>query len=637
MLRGLLVLAAAFALGACVRPQPAGGSAVPPTPTAAAPTATPPRPASPVAPTAVAPSPTPVDPAPAPLTSAAELPHDDPQYFAGAVPAPRDQAALAAAFRRVPADLAAPTASAPAAVGDVAQFWVLDRVSGSYVQVNAELRYAGPIVLMYIDTELTVDQDAIERSARVFEQAIYPRTRALFGAEASPGVDGDPRLTVLNTNLRGAGGYFSSDDAALGGNRFSNRREMFVMGLNSFPIGTPGYDATLAHEFQHMIGWNTQRRSPAWLGEGMAGLAEDLNGYVNQGTASAYLAAPDLQLTDWESTGAHYGMSRLFLRYVHEQYAGDAGLRELTAAPPEALPQTFAAITARRRPDVGGFVGLFGDWAVANLLNDPAVGDGRYAYRLLPALVVPTPPEAGGASADVRQFGADYLGPLQGPLALAFDGADSVSLVGAPPASGHYAWWSNRGDESVMTLTRELDLSGVAQATLHFRVWHEIERHFDYAFITVSADGGATWETLPGRTTTADDPQGQNLGHALTGISGAPGAELGEGVRGTWVDERMDLTPYTGRAVLLRFWLVSDTAINGPGMLIDDVRVPEIGFADGAEEGEGGWRAEGFVRTRGALPQRWELRLVRYTPGGVAVERVAADAAGRAEARVPAG
>jgi hypothetical protein len=552
--------------------------------------------------------------------------------YAEAVPAVRDEALIAQAFGRAQQPGAPPSATPVVRLGDVSEFWVLDRTGSGFVRVAAALRYAGPVLLMYVDTQVAVDQDALERSAREFEEKIYQRTRALFGAEASPGVDGDPRITVLNTQLNGVGGYFSSADAVRGGaNRFSNQREMFVMGINAFPLGTSAYAGTLAHEFQHMIAWNVHRRRPAWLDEGLAALAEDLNGYVSQSTATSYLADPDLQLTGWDGSARHYGMSRLFARYFHEHYTGDAGLAELAAVDAGNDLEAFARIAARRRPDITSFAELFGDWAVANLLADAAVADGRYHYALLPAPVNPRPPEAGAVTTTVQQWGADYIGPVAGPAMIAFDGAETVSLVGVAPASGEYAWWSNRGDESVSTLTRALDLSGVSRATLQFALWHAIETHFDYAFVTVSLDGGTTWQPLAGRTTTTDDPHGQSLGPAFTGISGAPEGALGSGTPGAWVAEQIDLSPYGGQQILLRFWLMSDAAINGPGLLLDDIRVPEIGYADGAENGNAGWQAQGFVRTTGVLPQKWEVRLVRYRPAGPRVEQLMLDGQGRVQ------
>ena len=83
-------------------------------------------------------------------------------------------------------------------------------------------------------------------------------------------------------------------------------------------------------------------------------------------------------------------------------------------------------------------------------------------------------------------------------------------------------------------------------------------------------------------------------------------------------------------SILLRFWVVNDDGYNAPGMLIDNIRIPELNYADGAEQGDGGWQAQGFVRTSGELPQTWALRLIRMRGGATSVEHVPADAQGRA-------
>ncbi|NJO83089.1 MAG: hypothetical protein HC828_09895 [Blastochloris sp.] len=222
----------------------------------------------------------------------------------------------------------------------------------------------------------------------------------------------------------------------------------------------------------------------------------------------------------------------------------------------------------------------------------------------------------------------------QGPVTLTFDGSDAVSVTGAPTQNG-YAWWSNRGDDSVSTLTRAFDLSGAAAATLQFSVWHEIELNWDYGFVTVSTDGGTTWTTLQGTTTVADDPQGNNIGgQGLTGVSGAPGQKTDLGVEGQWIEEQMDLSPFAGKQVLVRFWLIHDAAYNATGMLLDNIRIPEITYSDDAETDQGGWDAQGFVRTTGMLPQQWNLRLVREGRNGTTVEPLPTDAQGRATAQL---
>ncbi len=236
------------------------------------------------APVSTMPADVPVAPAPSGAATTVPTALDSEATLDAATPLARDQLALAEQFKgigNVPA--VARTTPLNVKVGDTETFWVSDNITNKPYQVQAQLRYAGPVALMYIDTQLDVPQSAIERSAKEFEQKIYPRDHELFGTERSPGVDGDPRITILTTDVRGAGGYFSSADSVVKAvNRFSNEREMFV--IAAMP-GTPGFSSTLAHEFQHMIEANEQQRSPSWFNEGLSTLAEDLNGYGDQNTA----------------------------------------------------------------------------------------------------------------------------------------------------------------------------------------------------------------------------------------------------------------------------------------------------------------------------------------------------------------
>nr|MCU0495558.1 hypothetical protein [Chloroflexaceae bacterium] len=115
---------------------------------------------------------------------------------------PRDKVALANALgtcRTQPGGcpLVSRTTPLEVTVGQVENFWVNDIVGNRNYEISATLRYAGPVVLMYVENGAEVNQAGLEQAARDFEQKIYPRTRALFGSEAQPGVDGDNRITVL--------------------------------------------------------------------------------------------------------------------------------------------------------------------------------------------------------------------------------------------------------------------------------------------------------------------------------------------------------------------------------------------------------------------------------------------------------
>ncbi|HHW13987.1 MAG TPA: protease, partial [Firmicutes bacterium] len=108
----------------------------------------------------------------------------------------------------------------------------------------------------------------------------------------------------------------------------------------------------------------------------------------------------------------------------------------------------------------------------------------------------------------------------------------------------------------------------------------DIEEGWDYGYVEVSTDGGATWQSIPGSITTNDNPNGTNAGNGITGTSGG------------WVAAVFDLSPFAGREILLRFRYSTDTAVQGKGWCIDNVEIPEIGFYDDVEAGNSGWVAE---------------------------------------------
>ncbi|NJN65884.1 MAG: hypothetical protein HC884_03800 [Chloroflexaceae bacterium] len=551
---------------------------------------------------------------------------------------PLNRVALAHALAGQPDQTVVRTTPPEVSVGEVQPFWVSNITHDHNDLITAELRYAGPVVLMYVEQGLSVDEEDLEHSARAFEQTIYPRTRALFGSEWQPGVDGDPRITILHAHRQGdsAIGYFSPRDSVpRSANRFSNERDMFTMKI--LP-DHPSYLSVLAHEFQHMIHWNEQRRSATWFNEGCATLNQDLLGFGESWFAQSYLTNPDTQLTAWGASPsasiAHYGAANLFMRYLYEQYAHQGGLIALIRADASNNLDAFVAQAAARRPDITSFGTLVGDWAVANLLNNPQIADGRYAYVSNPAIsededTIPPLPQAvrpeqvqmGETSGTVHQFGVDYLSLPRGSRWLTFTGTTTVSLVGTMP-QGNQAWWSGRGDHSMATLTRPFDLRTFETAVLRFRLWYELEHTYDYGFVTASTDGGETWQTLEGRHTTSADPQGANYGHGWTGISGRPGVDTDRSKRGEWVEEAIDLTPFAGTQVLVRFWQVSDEAISEAGMLLDTIRLchgeetSTCSHENDVETGTGGWQASGFVQVDGDLPQKWELRMVRIDSDG---------------------
>ena len=73
----------------------------------------------------------------------------------------------------------------------------------------------------------------------------------------------------------------------------------------------------------------------------------------------------------------------------------------------------------------------------------------------------------------------------------------------------------------------------------------------------------------------------------------------------------MDLSRYSGEQVQIRFEYITDAAVNGEGLLLDDIAIPEVGYFSDFEADSGGWDAAGFVRIRNILPQTFRLAVIK--------------------------
>jgi hypothetical protein len=569
------------------------------------------------------PTPVPAPTAPAATGSSTGAPPVPPTYQPLPTPPNRDLYDLARRLQPGTAPAAGATPAPPARrVGDREVFWAMNLDTYTPFTVTAVLRFIGQHTLFYFDESISIDQTVIEQTARDFEQRVYPTIRRYFGNEPSPGLDGDPRLTILHAHIPGVAGYFSTADGYPRSiNRYSNERTMFYVNIDALRPGTQSYLSVLAHEFTHAVQFNEHRADEGWIQEGLAELGSFLAGFDPR-SAAVFLADPDVQLNRWpeqpSAAGRNYGAAYLFLRYLFGRYGGFDRVIDYMRGGSRGLD----GLNAYLRPFGVDFERVFLDWTVANLLgrrNDVyGYPDFDGSIRLL------TPLRPGETySGRVNQLGAKYFEiTAPGDYRLVFSGAVEAAAVPTQPASGRYFWWGNRGDNIDSTLTREFDLTGLTRATLQFRAWYNLETNWDYAYVEASADGGQSWKVLSGRYSRTDDPFGHSFGPAYTGRSG-------QGPAPQWVEETVDLTPFAGRKVLIRFEQINDDAVNLEGFAVDDIRIPEAGFFDDAEE-DRGWEARGFVRTDNRLVQRYGLRVVKFGRD-VTVETVPLGPANRAE------
>lgn len=510
-------------------------------------------------------------------------------------------------------------------VGDERSFWVTDVNTAKHFQVSATLRYATPHLALYLQSGLNYSEADLRRSAEAFENVIYPCVRGIFGSEWTPGVDNDPRLTVLVGNIPGVAGYYSSaDEYPTAINPYSNQREMFYLNAGAIRLGSEQFLGTMAHELLHMIQWANDPAEVTWVNEGLAELSAEYCG-AGASFVNAFTANPNTQLTAWAASPSaaapNYGAAYLFMRYLAGRF-GKETIADLVREPERGEAGITAWATRRGGPN---FDSLFKDWTIANLLDlngHPIYGHEGLNLRITPrGALGPQASETGV----VRQYGVQYYElKLPGVATVRFEGDSAVKLIGADARSGRGLWWSNRTDAMDSTLTREIDLTGVRTATLEFAAWYDLERNWDYAYAMVSTDGGRSWEILPGRGATTNPEAGLTFGPGWTGTSG--------GARPEWVDERIDLSAYAGKKILLRFEVITDDAVNHEGFAIDDLRIPEIGWSDDAET-ENGWQANGFVLLRGDAPQQFQVQIVRVGTE-TSVEDVVLDTNNRGSVRV---
>ncbi len=522
-------------------------------------------------------------------------------------------------------------------IGDQEAFWISDQRANVHFTATATLRYITPHLYMWVENGYDVNEDDLRRSAERFENRTYPTNRRFFGSEWTPGVDSDPHVHIFNGHVPGVSGYYSSsDEYSRAVTPFSNERELFYVNLDNVRPGNDYYDGILAHEFQHMIHWNIDRNEDTWVNEGLSELASYLNGYDVGGSQWAFQNKPDTQLTSWadtpDSAAPHYGASYLFMTYFLDRFGEDV-LRRVVAHEANGLAG-FDQVLAEEGLGLT-IEDVFADWLIANYLDaSELTADGRYRYRDLSVEVSldHTHVNPDQRSATVHQYAADYI-ELKGngdDMLIDFTASTVVKLADKEPHSGRYEWWSNRADEADTTLTRAFDLRGKNRATLQVWLWYDIEEHWDYAYIEASTDGGRTWDILEGRYTVDANPNGNSFGHAYTGKSKAKRLETDE-AKPQWVLEEIDLTPYAGQEILLRFEHVTDDAVNHPGLFVDDIAIPELGYYYDAEEGDGGWIAEGFIRTDNFVPQRFLVQLIEFGPEVASVRKMEVDEMGKGQ------
>lgn len=280
-------------------------------------------------------------------------------------------------------------------VGDTADFRLpvdFDNSGAGYTTAPAVILYKSDYCYVYFTANLATHSNAGMIATNLgtdFDTAIYPRLTARFGYEwgggptGDGGVDEDKRITILfeNVTANPPGGYFSSRNQSVTDPN-SNKREMFVICHNhDYLTRRYARHATVAHEFQHLIEYNTvYKKYGTWplsfFNEGLSQNAEGFAGYGPDSRMSYVQADPRLSYALWgmqdKDISYSYGAAFAVVEYMVRRF-GEDFINTLTDAPITTIANVDTMLKANGYTN--GYPGIVLDMLTAHYLND-----GVYRY-----------------------------------------------------------------------------------------------------------------------------------------------------------------------------------------------------------------------------------------------------------------
>lgn len=277
-----------------------------------------------------------------------------------------------------------------------------------FTAVTADLKKSGSRSYIYADVNMPsggFDAADYETFGEMFDNSIYPTNSTFFGPPTD--IDENDKVIILFTpvvnNLTPDGtaqslgfyaGFFGPNDLLPGlfPEGTTNGGEIFYS-LVPDPLNEYGnpfskqqvldvVPPTLAHEFEHMIStgfrllnYGVSYIQATWLEEGMAHMAEDLNGdnSSNEARISWYFPDPGAVPLMGDDTIQQRAAIYLFLRYVADQL-GTQILRTMVEAP-KVGTGTVELVTGEQ------FFSTCADWMATLYLSGRGItSDPRYEY-----------------------------------------------------------------------------------------------------------------------------------------------------------------------------------------------------------------------------------------------------------------
>lgn len=198
-------------------------------------------------------------------------------------------------------------------------------------------------------------------------------------------------------------------------------------------------------------------------------------------------------------------------------------------------------------------------------------------------------------TAEAGQFSVHKLGPAgattKAAQALVVNLPEELNVkydynAAAVNGANGNVWFSGSGNNYEATMIRSIDVPATG-ATLTARMAWDIEANWDYAYVSVSTNGGTSWTNLASTgNTTNSNPNGQNEGNGITGTTS-----------GAWRNVTFNLAAYAGQTVLLRIRYWTDPFTFNWGVVVDNITVGT--FTDTADASPNGWTLNKFRTSAG--------------------------------------
>jgi hypothetical protein len=436
------------------------------------------------------------------------------------------------------------------------------------------------------------------------------------------------------------------------------------------------YEGVFAHEYQHLLESYASPGEATWINEGLSDWAQTLTGYVNPATPITTIGydshvqcflgwlgvqtfanpnpragGPENSLTLWSDQGdgeilCDYGAAYTNMEYAHGQF----GTPFMTRLHNEDL-NGFAGYQAALNAHGPGWTttDVIHRWAMAVAIDGlldrgRKLRGGRASLYQTPTLnaAINWDTEHAFATPGAPPNGSDYLRlrdssgravRLNDIESLRFNGASThvphpvewtVDTVSPPASAANPALYSGIENSMDRAIVRQVSVPA-GGGNLTFDAYWNTEDGWDFAFVQVSTDGGATYKSISCTDTVVEDPA-----HPFPAIPSIKAHLPGfHAFSDGWRPQTCSLAAHAGQSIYLAFRHMTDSNTQGsedpdaagvrPGFWVDNVAVAGTSISDGSTLT--GWQSPTQVRPTPV--HGFTVQLLAYKTSGKSPVRIA--------------